>query len=110
VLNLDHNGCYQGVYDRFDTKKEAKTFVETKPDTIRCGLIGFRYHVWTDTNSTVGNLIFESSNDVSYSTNRGYYVEEDEEENSHPFNQDLNKAMDFIDDYLHILSDGIFED
>ena len=90
------------MYHRFDTKEQAKTFLETKPDTIRVGLIG--YNTLTR-KKLLCNIIFQSFNEVSYDKEIGYYVEDEETE----FEKDMNKMLNFVIKYKDIITDDIFE-
>jgi hypothetical protein len=110
ILNLDHHGDYQGVYHRFDTKDEARAFLEKKPDTIRVGMIGYNINSITG-KKLLCNIIFQSSEEVSYDKGIGYYVENegDEDDEEPEFEKDMNKMLNFIRKYKHIIADNIFE-
>lgn len=110
ILNLDHHGDYQGVYHRFDTKEQARAFLETKPDTIRIGSIGYNNNTLTG-KKLLCNIIFHSSDDVSYDKGIGYYVEneEDDEDDAPLFEKDMNKMLNFVRTYKDIIADNIFE-
>jgi len=97
ILNLDHNGRYQGVYEKFDTMEQAKSYLDSKPDTVRMGTIGYR-------EKYLSNIIFESlATDVEYKEMYGYEAEDDDS----LFYIDMNKMLKFVSRYKHILSDDI---
>ena len=104
IINLDHHGDYQGVYHRFDKKEQALSFLETKPDTIRVGSIGYNNNTLTG-KKLLCNIIFQSSDDVSYDKEIGYY----DEDNEPLFEKDMNKMLNFVRKYKHIIADNILE-
>ena len=100
ILNLDHHGYYQGIYNKFDTKQEAKSYLDTKKDTIRVGLIGYSTFF---NKKFLCNIIFKSnSTDVSYNELSGYDAKFD-----NIFNTDMNNILDFVERYKDILADDI---
>jgi mRNA deadenylase 3'-5' endonuclease subunit Ccr4 len=101
VLNLDHHGYYQGVYNKFETKQEAKSYLDTKKDTIRVGCIGYR----VSNKSLLCNIIFESSaTDVEFNEYSGYDASDDS-----VFHADMDNILHFVETYKDIISDNIFE-
>ena len=102
ILNLDHDGHHQGVYNAFKTKGEAKTYLDNQENTIRVGRIA--YYTFLDKrvlSKVLSNIIFKSSaKDVVCDKTGGYDAEEDS-----VFHKDIHTILNFVRKYI---SDDLF--
>jgi hypothetical protein len=105
ILNLDHDGYDQGVYNAFNTKEEAKAHLDNQEHTIRVGRIV--YYTFLDKkvlSKVLSNIIFKSSaTDVVCHKTGGYDAEEES-----VFHKDIQTILNFVRKYKDIISDDLF--
>lgn len=102
IMNLDHHGDYQGIYHKFDTEKQSKSYLDTKTDTIRMGRIGYS----TFSGRPLLSAIIFQSTETHVTCNGSEY---DVEEGS-VFDKDITKTLQFVAKYKNIISDSIYDE